>query len=85
MARHIKNNCGGFLYTYTSYGQLQTLTYPSGFSIIYSYTSTEKLHQIRNSKDNSLIYKVDSRNEFGATTLCTFGNALVIDYTYNPF
>ena len=31
------------------------------------------------------FYQVNDRNEFNATTLCTYGNALVTHYSYNPY
>jgi len=80
---HLKN--GAFRYTYTPNGQLYTLTYPGSFSVTYSYTTTGKLKDIRRTSDNSLIYRVLWRNEFGATTLCDFGNDLATAYTYNPY
>ena len=84
MAKHIKSDCGGFQYTYNQNGQLHKLMYPSGFEIAYSYTPTGKLNTIRRTSDNSLIYEAHTRNEFGATTLCSYGNDLATVYTYNP-
>jgi len=75
-------------YTYNANSQIQTLTYPDNFSIAYNYNSTTgKLNTIkRNSdNDNSLIYQIYSRNEFGATKSCEYGNALATAYTYNPY
>ena len=75
-------------YTYNSNGQLQTLTYPDGFSVSYDYSlANGKLNTIRRSDDNSnsLIYETHTRNEFGTTTLCSFGNELATEYTFNPY
>jgi YD repeat-containing protein len=77
-----------FYYDYTPAGQLKEMIYPDYFSVRYSYSTTGKLNEIRNSSpynNNTLIYKVDARNEFGATTLCSYGNGLGTEYTYNPY
>jgi RHS repeat-associated protein len=74
-----------FEYTYTPNGQLNTMTYPGGFSITYNYTPAGKLKTIRRSSDNSLIYEVSARNEFGATRLCQFGNGLATEYSYDRY
>ena len=80
----IGNNSYAFHYTYTGNGQLETLTYPSGFSVGYSYTSSGKLHEIRRSIDNSLIYRVNTRhNVYHVPTRCEYGNGIVTEYTYD--
>ena len=76
---------GTFKYSYNATGQLETLTYPHNFGVTYSYTATGKLNEIRRTDDDSLIYKVLSRNKFGATTLCEYGNGVATAYTYNPY
>ena len=85
LAKHTKQMAGIFEYTYTPNGQLHTLKYPGDFKVTYSYTSTGKLKDIRRSSDNSLIYKPHSRNVFGETTLCEYGNGLASHYTYNSY
>ena len=72
-------------HTYNTNGQLQTLTYPDGFRISYSYTSTGKLDEIRNYNGNSLIYKVNSRNKYNQPTKCTYGNDVITEYDYDPY
>jgi len=72
-------------YTYNTKGQLQTLTYPDGFGVTYTYTPTGKLDIIRRSNDNSLIYTAHGRNEFGALYSCEYGNGLATQYAYNPY
>ena len=75
-----------FSYYYTPTGQLYEMVYPDDFIVIYSYSSTGKLNEIRDgSYENNLIYKVHSRNKFGQTTLCSFGNDLATHYTYNTY
>jgi YD repeat-containing protein len=55
LAEYHKFGDGYFRYTYTPNGQLHTIDYPtSRFKVAYSYTSTGKLNEIRNSDDNSL-------------------------------
>jgi RHS repeat-associated protein len=84
----IDNTPYTFSYDYTPSGQLHAMVYPDDFIVTYSYSSTGKLKEIRDGSlygNNSLIYKVDGRNEFGATTLCSYGNGLVTEYTYNPY
>jgi RHS repeat-associated protein len=75
-------------HTYDNYGQLQTLTYPDGFKISYSYTDAGKLKEIRRIDDNNsntLIYKVTLRNKYNQTTGCEYGNEVVTKYEYNPY
>jgi len=80
----IDNTPYTFSYDYNSTGQLGTMIYPSGFAVNYSYSSTGKLNEIRNGSDNnSLIYKVHSRNKFNAPTKCEYGNGVATNYTYN--
>jgi len=72
-------------YIYTATGQLDTLIYPDYFTINYKYTPTGKLDEIRRSNDNSLIYKVNLRNnKYDVPIRCEYGNGVVTDYTYNP-
>ena len=40
---------------------------------------------ICNISDNSLIYKVHSRNKFGAPTTCEYGNDVATNYTYKSY
>ena len=93
LAEHMKridNTDFTHRYTYTANGQLHMLTYPAPtstapFRVTYKYTSTGKLDEIRRSNDNSLIYKVNSRNnKYHLPTRCEFGNGVATDYTYNP-
>jgi len=75
-----------FRYTYKANGQLETFTYPDNFSITYSYNNTTgKLNDIRRTDDNSLIYKVGSRDKYNAPTKCEYGNGIITNYTYNPY
>ena len=86
LADYTKVICGvhfSHKYTYTVYGQLDTLTYPDDFAVKYKYSSTGKLVEIRNGSDNSLIYKVLSRNKFNAPLHCEYGNGVLCDYSYN--
>ena len=88
LAQHTKtidNTPYTFNYTYTSTGQLETLTYPDNYAVKYSYSATGKMTEIRNPANNSLIYKVVSRNKFNATTQCEYGNGVVAEYTFNDF
>jgi len=70
-------------YKYDQNGQLETLTYPDGFAIKYKYSPTGKLQEIINNSDNSLIYKVVSRNKYNAPTRCDYGNNITSFYKYN--
>jgi RHS repeat-associated protein len=72
-------------YTYTSNGNLHTLTYPSGFGVTYNYTNTGKLLNIMQSDDNNLIYQVNSRNKYNMPVSCLFGNELATEYKYNEY
>jgi len=74
-----------FHYTYTANGQLGTLTYPTGFSVEYSYTPTGKLNEIRRGDNNNLIYRVNTRHSrYHVPTRCEYGNGVVTEYTYTP-
>ena len=70
-------------YTYTTYGQLETLTYPDDFAVKYKYSTTGKLENIKNCSDNSIIYSVISRNVFNSITKCEYGNDVATEYSYN--
>jgi len=71
--------------TYNANGQLQTLIYPSGFAVKYSYNPTGKLSTIRRNDDNSLIYSVNTLNKFYAPLSCSYGNGVNTDYEYNEY
>ena len=83
--KKIDNTFYAQTYTYDNNGQLQTLTYPDGFKINYSYLSDGKLKEIRRNDDNRLIYKVTLRNKYNQTTGCEYGNEVVTKYEYNPY
>ena len=76
-------------YRYDANGQLQKLTYPTGFTVVYNYDSQGKLKDIRRNKGDSLIYEVRSRNHFNQPTKCIYGNnnriPIVTQYNYNDF
>jgi len=73
-------------YTYTSNGQLHTLTYPTGFSVKYGYDETGKLDEIRRNDNNSLIYRVTTRSSrYHTPTRVEYGNGVMTNYTYNPY
>ena len=73
-------------YTYNNLGQIQTITYPSNFKIAYTYYSNGKIYEIRNTNNsNSLIYRVHSRNEFGAVRVCEYGNGLATINSFNSY
>jgi len=82
----IDNTPYTFYYDYTPNGQLEKLTYPDNFAVTYSYNATGKLSEIRNFSDNSLIYKVSSRdNKYNVPIRCEYGNGVVTDYAYNAY
>jgi hypothetical protein len=87
LAKHTKNLNGSksFSYSYNANGQLETLTYPDNFSIKYSYTPTGKLDSLKRGSDNSLIYKVNSRNQYHQTLNAQYGNGVTTTYSYNQF
>jgi len=72
-----------FKYSYNENGQLDTLTYPGYFAVNYSYMPNGKLSEIRRNCIDDLIYKVNKRNKFNATTKCEYGNGVATDYTYD--
>jgi RHS repeat-associated protein len=79
------NSCYEHLYAYDTLGRLQFLTYPDGFQIKYGYNGYGEFSSIRNANDNSLIYAVDSRNNFRQPVKCRFGNETGTLYSYNSY
>lgn len=72
-------------YGYNFLGQLQYFTYPDGFCIKNVYNSYGELEQIRNDRDNSLIYSTDTRNKFRQPLKCRYGNGSGVQYSYNSY
>jgi RHS repeat-associated protein len=75
-----------FDHRYNTNGQLETLTYPDGFKVKYTYFFVCYLNKILDcNNNNKLIYEAHTRNEFGAITQCSFGNDLASAYTYDIY
>ena len=78
---------GGNLYShkyeYNALGQLQYVTYPSGFKIGHTYNSYGELNTVSNATTSDLIYSQDARNKFRQPLMCRYGNGTGVQYTYN--
>ncbi len=69
-------------YSYNNQGFLDEIGYPDQFSIKHIYTGG-RLYEIRKSDDNTLIYKVHSRNPFREVKVCSYGNNIGRAYSYD--
>lgn len=68
---------------YNPVGQVDQLTYPSGFSIKQQYYNGY-MTEIRRGDNNQLIYKNEGFNEFDQIERYIYGNNIATDKTYNP-
>jgi RHS repeat-associated protein len=71
-------------YTYNTYGQLATLTYPDGFATDFTYTGKGYLEEITRHDSHKNIFKAYSYNIYGQPNKCGYGNATATEYEYNP-
>ena len=70
-------------FEYNALGQLQYITYPSGFKISHTYNSFGELNTVSNATTSDLIYSQDARNKFRQPLMCRYGNGTGVQYTYN--
>ena len=70
-------------YSYNNYGQLATLTYPSGFATDFTYTGKGYLNEITRHDNEKQIFRAYNYNIFGQPTKCGYGNATATEYEYN--
>lgn len=82
--RYIEDTAYTEAYTYNTYGQLATLTYPDGFAVDYSYTSKGYMDELTRHDNAKQLYKVYVYNVYGQPTKCGYGNATATEYDYNP-
>jgi RHS repeat-associated protein len=67
---------------YNQYGQIKSLTYPSGFKIKYNYNDQFYLSEILRSDNNHSIWKADKISALGQPMEFTHGNDLTTVKTY---
>ncbi|MDX2247202.1 MAG: RHS repeat-associated core domain-containing protein [Bacteroidia bacterium] len=74
-------------YTYTAYGDLATVTYPSGFGIQRIYTANGYLRQVKNHNGTVTLFNAvtGTMNALGQFTQYTLGNGKVTNNTYNAY
>ena len=81
--RYIDNVAYPESYTYNSYGQLATQTYPDNFITRFSYDEKGRLSLVDNGSYPNLIFHVESYNLYGQPLKCRFGNGTATEYEYN--
>ncbi len=70
----IDNTPHNTFYSYNSYNQLTSLTYPSGFTLQYNYNSKGYLSTIKNGTNSVTIFTANSKNGLNQYTSYTLGN-----------
>lgn len=70
-------------YTYNTYGQTATLTYPDGYAVSFGYKTNGQIETVRQASNSKLLHKIYSYNKFGQPTRCGYGNDLASDLVYN--
>ncbi|NOQ27297.1 MAG: hypothetical protein GQ564_18200 [Bacteroidales bacterium] len=69
-------------YTYDTYGNMSSLTYPNGFAVTKQYDANGYLTQIHNQSTGSLIWELKSTDALGHIELTEYGNAIQEDKQY---
>ncbi|MEZ4772743.1 MAG: FG-GAP-like repeat-containing protein [Bacteroidia bacterium] len=74
-------------YTYSAYGDIATVTYPSGFGIQRIYTANGYLRQVKNLNGTVTLFNAvtGTMNALGQFTQYTLGNGKVTTKTYNAY
>ncbi len=81
--RYIDDTAYTESYTYNTYGQLVTLTYPDGFATDFTYTGKGYLEEIKRHDNGNRVFAVHGYNLLGQPTKCSYGNATASQYEYN--
>ncbi len=68
---------------FDQYSRDKTLIYPSGFAVTNIYNGFGVLSEVKNYKDNSSYWKLDSLNAKGQLLKETLGNGIISNYSYN--
>ena len=74
--QNIKSKDFTTLISYDTAGRLGQVSYPTGFAVDYSYTTTGYLDEITKSSDLSLIWKAKARDAEGRVREAQLGNGL---------
>jgi YD repeat-containing protein len=69
--------------TYDANGRMQSVTYPSGFGVTYSYTATGFLNKVADSVSGLAYWTANSYDAESHLTQETLGNGLADAYSYD--
>ena len=82
-----KESFGGKTYqistAFDSKGRIQTVDYPSSFTVRYIYNEHNYLAEVRHANTNQLYWKADKTNAKGQLIQQTLGNNTQSNYKYN--
>lgn len=67
---------------YDSWNRLQTMTYPDGEEVNYSYDIGGQLNKVSNNQNYTYVSNI-VYDKFGERTQMVYGNSAVTNYTYN--
>ena len=70
--------------TYTAAGQLNAITYPSGFAVQYAYTTLGYLAQLKDNSSGQVYWAGNSVDAEMHLTSQTSGNGITTSETFNP-
>ncbi|EJL90061.1 RHS repeat-associated core domain protein containing protein, partial [Herbaspirillum sp. CF444] len=68
--------------TYDANGRINTVTYPTGLTVQYVYTTLGYLKEVRNSQTNALLWRADTQNALGQLLQQTYGNNVVTQQVF---
>ncbi len=72
-------------YGYDNYGNMNIMSYPSGFSIENRYNKAGYLYEVKNLETSKSIWKLEEADVFGDASKIMNGNGLRTEYTYNDY
>jgi len=72
-----------FTYGYNKFGHRGSITYPSGYAIMYKYDTNGNMITVKNSEDESVLWSAASTDKFGNITDFTLGNNINVSQTYD--
>lgn len=70
-------------FTYNQYGNVQTITYPGGFSIKNNYDNHGYNIEVKDAVTLSTIWELNAVNDKGMTTNYTYGNGISTSLAYD--
>lgn len=72
-----------FTYGYNKFGHRGSITYPSGYAIMYKYDTNGNMITVKNSEDESVLWSAASTDKFGNITDFRLGNYIDVCRTYD--